>query len=136
MSFFEELKRRKVIRLATLYLVAGIGILAGADVLVPALALPEWVLRLVALLLILGFPLSLIMAWHFDWTPDGLVRTDSVDDAAPVVGPPDIEADTADEPAAETPITPAEASVAVLPFTDMSETQDRAISATVCRRRS
>ena len=60
MSFIKELKRRKVIRLAIVYLVAGIVILEGADVLVPALALPEWVLRLVALLLILGFPLSLV----------------------------------------------------------------------------
>ena len=68
MSFFAELKRRKVIRLAFVYLAAGIVILGGADVLVPALALPEWVKRLVALLLILGFPLSLtlILAFRLD----------------------------------------------------------------------
>ncbi len=120
MSFFAELKRRKVIRLAIVYLVAGIVILEGADVLVPALALQEWVLRLVALLLILGFPLSLIMAWHFDWTPDGLKRADSADDAAPVAGPTDPKTEVADEPVADTPTTPAKASVAVLPFVNMS----------------
>ncbi len=124
MSFIKELKRRKVIRLAIIYLVAGIVILEGADVLVPALALPEWVLRLVALLLILGFPLSLVMAWQFDWTPDGIKRADS-DDAGPVAEPPDTKAEATDEPAADTPIAPAKASVAVLPFTDMSETQDQ-----------
>ena len=125
MSFIKELKRRKVIRLAIVYLVAGIVILQGADVLVPALALPEWVLRLVALLLILGFPLSLVMAWHFDWTPDGLRRADSADDAALMAAPPDTKAESADEPAADTPIAPAKASVAVLPFTDMSEKRDQ-----------
>jgi hypothetical protein len=58
MSFLDELKRRKVIRLAIVYAVVSFVILEGADLLVPALALPEWVFRLVALLLILGFPLS------------------------------------------------------------------------------
>jgi len=120
MSFFAELKRRKVIRLAFVYLAAGIVILGGADVLVPALALPEWVLRLVALLLILGFPLSLILSWHFDWTPDGLIRAGSVDDTAPVAEPADPKTEAADEPTAGTPTTPARASVAVLPFVNIS----------------
>ncbi|MCZ6499752.1 MAG: tetratricopeptide repeat protein, partial [Gammaproteobacteria bacterium] len=94
--------------------------LGGADVLVPALALPEWVLRLVALLLILGFPLSLVMAWHFDWTPDGIIRADSVDDAAPVAQPADPKTEVADKPPADTPTAPAKASVAVLPFVNIS----------------
>lgn len=119
MSFIEELKRRKVIRLAIVYLVAGMVILQGADVLVPALALQEWVLRLVALLLILGFPLSLVMAWHFDLTATGIKRTGSVDEAAPAAEPPDTKAEGADEPAA-----PARASVAVLPFVNMSGDQE------------
>lgn len=128
MSFFAELKRRKVIRLAVTYLLAGIVILGGADVLVPALALQEWVLRLVALLLILGFPLSLVLAWHFDWTPDGLKRADSVDDAVPSAEPADSSGDAAGasaatratgSPTADTP-APAKASVAVLPFVNIS----------------
>ncbi len=132
MSFFAELKRRKVVRLAITYLVAGIVILGGADVLVPALALQEWVLRLVALLLILGFPLSLVLAWHFDWTPDGLKRSDSADDIVPPVEPADSSGDAAadaaggstatraaESPTADTP-APAKASVAVLPFVNMS----------------
>ncbi len=132
MSFFAELKRRKVVRLAITYLLAGIVILGGADVLVPALALQEWVLRLVALLLILGFPLSLIMAWHFDWTPDGLKRAESVDDIVSPVEPAVSSADAAADAAggstatraAESPTTgtpaPAKASVAVLPFVNIS----------------
>ncbi len=123
MSLIKELKRRKVIRLAIVYVVVGIVILEGADVLVPALALQDWVLRLVALLLILGFPLSLVMAWHFDWTTDVLKRADSADDAASVAGPTDPKAEVVNEPPADTPIAPAKASVAVLPFTDMSEAQ-------------
>lgn len=127
MSFFAELKRRKVVRLAITYLLAGIVILGGADVLVPALALQEWVLRLVALLLILGFPLSLIMAWHFDWTPDGLKRADQDDDAPPVepavaaAGAAGVTtaATAAESPTADTPAPP-KASVAVLPFVNMS----------------
>ena len=116
MSFFAELKRRKVVRLAITYLLAGIVILGGADVLVPALALEEWVLRLVALLLILGFPLSLIMAWHFDWTPEGLKRADSADEVVPSAEPADssgnaaagaadatVTAKAAESPTADTP---------------------------------
>jgi serine/threonine-protein kinase len=116
MSFFEELKRRKVIRLTIVYIVAAMVILQGADVLVPALALPEWVLRLVALLLILGFPLAVIMAWHFDWTPDGLKRTDNVHTQAAIE-----ETDSSEDSAsAPDSATPSQASVAVLPFVNMS----------------
>jgi len=103
---------------------------------VPALALQEWVLRLVALLLILGFPLSLVLAWHFDWTPDGLKRADSVDDIMPPVEPAVSSGNTAagaagvtaaataaataaESPTAGTP-APAKASVAVLPFVNIS----------------
>jgi len=116
MSFIDELKRRKVIRLIVVYIVAGMVILQGADVLVPALALPGWVLRLVALLLILGFPLAAIMAWHFEWTPGGLKRTDDVDAQAATVEA-DVPPDRSAEPDME---TPAQASVAVLPFVNMS----------------
>ena len=87
-------------------------VLEGADVLVPALALPDWVLRLVALLLILGFPLALVIAWHVDWTAEGIKRTEPSGD----LEPGDDNPDTSRKPA-----TPVEASVAVLPFVNMSD---------------
>jgi len=120
MTFFDELKRRKVIRLIVVYIVAAMVILQGADVLIPALALPDWVLRLVALLLILGFPLAAIMAWHFEWTPDGLKRTDDVD-ARASAAETDVPHETSSEPGAP---APSEASVAVLPFVNMSGDAD------------
>lgn len=71
-SFFDEIRRRKVLRVAGLYLVGAWLVLQVADVVVPALFLPEWVISLVLYLLILAFPLVLVLSWHFDLTPDGL----------------------------------------------------------------
>jgi TolB-like protein/Tfp pilus assembly protein PilF len=78
-SVFAELKRRNVVRVAVLYGLAAWLILQVADVLVPALGLPDWVMRLVALLLILGFPLVLIFSWVYELTPEGLKKQHEVD---------------------------------------------------------
>ena len=77
-SFFEELGRRKVFRVAGLYLVSAWLILQIADVVIPALFLPNWTVTLVLYLLILAFPLILVLAWHFDFTADGL-KQDAAD---------------------------------------------------------
>ena len=74
MSFIDELKRRNVIRVAVLYLVAGWLTLQVADLLFEAMDLPSAWLRLVLALLILGFPLALIFSWVFEMTPEGLKR--------------------------------------------------------------
>ncbi|MDH4013296.1 MAG: tetratricopeptide repeat protein [Chromatiales bacterium] len=79
MSFFAELKRRNVFRMAALYLVAGWVLLQVADVLAGVLGLPDWTLRLVAFLLLLGFPLALIFSWVYELTPEGLKRDHEVD---------------------------------------------------------
>ena len=79
MSVVAELQRRNVVRVALLYGLASWLILQVADVLVPALALPGWVMRLVSLLLILGFPLVLIFCWIYELTPEGLKRQLEVD---------------------------------------------------------
>lgn len=76
-----ELKRRSVFRVALAYIVVCWVILQVADVLFPALTLPEWSIRLVAALLILGFPLAIFFAWAFESTPEG-VRLDPADTAA------------------------------------------------------
>jgi TolB-like protein/Tfp pilus assembly protein PilF len=78
-SVVAELRRRNVVRVAVLYGLAAWLILQVADVLVPALGLPDWVMRLVALLLILGFPLVLIFSWVYELTPEGLKKQHEVD---------------------------------------------------------
>jgi TolB-like protein len=79
MSFFEELKRRNVARMAVLYVVASWVILQVADVLFDALELPAIWTRLILAMLILGLPLALIFSWVYEMTPDGLKREKDVD---------------------------------------------------------
>jgi tetratricopeptide (TPR) repeat protein len=70
-----ELKRRHVYRVAAVYGVTAFVVLQVADMVFPALLLPDWAFRLLVALAILGFPLALILAWAFDLTPDGLERS-------------------------------------------------------------
>ena len=79
MSFYEELKRRNVVKVAVLYVVASWLILQIADVLFDAMELPPTWVRLVLAILILGFPLALIFSWVFEMTPEGLKREKDVD---------------------------------------------------------
>jgi TolB-like protein/Tfp pilus assembly protein PilF len=79
MSLISELKRRNVIRVALLYLVAGWVILQVAELLFDVLKLPDWTSRLVLGLLVLGFPVALIFSWVYELTPEGLKREHEVD---------------------------------------------------------
>lgn len=72
--FFAELKRRQVFRVMAVYGVVGFGLLQVVEMAVPALLLPEWTYRLVAFLLLLGFPVAIGMAWAFEATGEGLRR--------------------------------------------------------------
>ncbi len=74
MSFLEELRRRNVIRVAALYLVASWLVLQVADILLDAFDVPSWGMRLLVVILTLGFPMVLIFSWVFELTPDGLRR--------------------------------------------------------------
>jgi TolB-like protein/Tfp pilus assembly protein PilF len=74
-GFFEEVKRRKVYRVAAAYVIAAGGIIQLASATFPAWELPNWSLRLVILLLLAGFPIALILAWAFDITPQGIQAT-------------------------------------------------------------
>jgi len=85
MSFLGELKRRNVIRMALLYIVAAWVLLQIADVLFDPLGLPVWTFRMVLGLLLLGFPLALIFAWVFEMTPEGLKRERDIDRSASAV---------------------------------------------------
>jgi TolB-like protein/Tfp pilus assembly protein PilF len=78
---FAEFKRRKVFRVMAVYGAAGFVLLQVVELLVPALLLPEWTYRFVTLLLIIGFPIAIILAWAFESTPDGVQRTDGATEA-------------------------------------------------------
>jgi TolB-like protein/tetratricopeptide (TPR) repeat protein len=78
--FFAELKRRRVFRVMAVYGAVGFILMQIVELLVPALLLPEWTYRFIALLLLLGFPIAVILAWAFELTPEGVKRTE---DAAP-----------------------------------------------------
>src|SRR5438270_6283765 len=80
-GFFEEVKRRKVYRVAVAYAIAAGGIIQLASAAFPAWELPNWSLRLVIVLLLIGFPIALILAWAFDVTSQGIKATPAV--AAP-----------------------------------------------------
>jgi TolB-like protein/Flp pilus assembly protein TadD len=75
-GFFEEVKRRKVYRVAVAYIIAAGGIIQIASAVFPAWELPNWSLRLVIMLLLIGFPIALILAWAYDVTPQGIRATE------------------------------------------------------------
>jgi len=78
MRLFSELRRRNVFRVASGYAVFGWLLIEIADTIFPYLSLPDWTITLVIVLLLAGLPLVLLLAWVFDLTPQGLVRTDAV----------------------------------------------------------
>ncbi|HEV2131823.1 MAG TPA: hypothetical protein VGR27_12000, partial [Longimicrobiaceae bacterium] len=73
-EFFEELKRRRVVRVAIVYILVSLAIVEAAGNVFPALHLPEITLTLIVVLLILGLPLALVLAWAYDITPEGVQR--------------------------------------------------------------
>ena len=154
MSVLSELRRRNVFRVAALYLVAGWVLLQVADLLFGALGVPQWGLRFVLGLLLLGFPLVVIFSWVYELTPEGLKREHEVDRHASIshetgrrinlliavllaiaigIGgfgllrerrAPGTDAGAAEParpPAASAPGLAMAASIAVLPFVNMSE---------------
>ena len=83
-AFLAELQRRRVFRVGVVYAVATFAILQVAEIVLPALRLPDWSLTLVVALVILGFPFAMVLAWAFDITAKGVVRTEPLpDETAP-----------------------------------------------------
>ena len=74
-TFLAELKRRKVLRVVGAYAVVAWGVLQVIDKLFPALMLPPWTITFVAVLLLIGLPITAIITWAFEITPDGIRRT-------------------------------------------------------------
>src|SRR6266511_1042155 len=132
-GFFDEVKRRKVYRVAAAYIIVAAGIIQLASAAFPAWELPNWALRLVIVLLLIGFPLALILGWAFDVTPQGICATPRappgthrrrnmimlvttgviISAAAAVFLLPRVSAYKVDK------------SIAVLPFLDLSEAKDQ-----------
>ena len=110
-TFFAELKRRKVYSVAIAYVVAGWALAQGIAQVLPVFDIPNWVVRLLVVLIVLGFPVALTLSWFFDFTRYGIVRTP---DRAPQHG-----IDAVD------PSISQEKSIAVLPFKDLSAGPER-----------
>jgi serine/threonine-protein kinase len=110
--FFAELKRRKVYSVAIAYVVGGWALAQGIAQVFPVFDISNWVVRLIVLLIVLGFPVALLLSWFFDLTRYGIVRTP---DRAP-----EAKIDIAQ------PSNSTEKSIAVLPFHDLSAAKDHA----------
>jgi TolB-like protein/Tfp pilus assembly protein PilF len=151
MGFFAELKRRNVIRVAGVYIVVGWILVQVATALEETLGLPPWFDGTIVALLLIGLPIALIFAWAFELTPEGVVRTEAVPEGESITTETGRKLDfalsiaiialiivivwqasTAPEAvvtetvvAAEDSAAPSDASVAVLPFADMSAAGDQ-----------
>jgi len=110
-AFFRELQKRQVIKVGIAYLIVAWLVLQLADVIFPAMHVPDWSTSLVLGLLIVGFPLALVLSWIFDITPGGIRRSDG--NVQAVVAAKQEATELFDGP-----------SIAVLPFPDMSAEKD------------
>src|SRR3954471_13430808 len=77
-NFFAELKRRNVYKVAVAYAVVGWLVMQVSATIVPALHLPDFITTAIVVLVLLGFPIALVIAWAFEMTPEGMKRTDDV----------------------------------------------------------
>ncbi len=156
-SLFAELKRRNVVRVAALYLVAAWLILQIGDVLFGTLGVPVWSGKLLLGFIVLGFPIALVFAWVYELTPEGLKKQHDVDRDRSLAhetsrklnlaiamlavmaiagmianrwipratSPAVTEQPIAAEPLAAGSAASVQASIAVLPFADMSQQKDQ-----------
>src|SRR5437867_2468777 len=79
LNLFSELKRRNVYKVAVAYAIVGWLLVQVATQVFPFLVIPNWVVRLVIALVVIGFPIALVIAWAFEATPEGIKRTEDVD---------------------------------------------------------
>src|SRR6202051_153327 len=78
-KFFTELKRRNVYKVAVAYAVVAWLLIQVATQVFPFFEIPNWAVRFVVLLIVIGFPIALVIAWAFEITPEGIKRTENVD---------------------------------------------------------
>ena len=77
-NFFAELKRRNVYKVAIAYAVVAWLLIQIATQIFPFFEIPNWGVRLVVLIIVIGFPIALILAWAFELTPEGIKRAEDV----------------------------------------------------------
>jgi adenylate cyclase len=146
-KFFREVMRRNVVKVAVVYLIAGWLTMQVADVMFPALNLPEWITSAIAALLLIGFPFALIFAWAFEMTPEGIKKESEIDRSESITSQTGKKLNTSiiiilsialgfmlidrfvlqPEGAEETPeavVADIKPSIAVLPFVNMSGDKD------------
>jgi adenylate cyclase len=110
-DFWNQLKKRKVVRVALTYALVGWVVMQVGEVVLESLAVPPWALTLLVVFTLLGFPIALVLAWAYEVTPQG-VRKDSAGDIESI-----LEIEDYQEGAP---------SIAVLPFDDMSQKGNQA----------
>ena len=111
-NFFTELKRRKVYSVAVTYAIVGWLLIQVVTQVFPPFEIPNWAERLVIISIVIGFPLALVLAWLFDFTRHGIIRTEELSSEGRVEISP--------------PANSTEKSIAVLPFKDLSLAKDHA----------
>src|SRR6478672_805770 len=79
MNFFAELKRRNVYKVAVAYAIAEWALAQGIAQVFPVFGVPNWVVQLIVLLIVIGFPIALVLAWAFELTAEGIKRTETAD---------------------------------------------------------
>ena len=161
MSFFNELKRRNVIRVSIAYVVVSWLVSQVAEFAIETFGAPDWVLKIFVVFLMLGFPVVAVFAWVFEITPEGIKRERDIDRSQSITRntgrkldytiiillvlalgylvfnevrdqakePPatvaQAEIQAALPVAADVDVVPADPSIAVLPFSDLSPQQDQ-----------
>lgn len=144
LNLLTELRRRNVFRVGAAYMVVAWLLIEVADTVFPRLGLPDWTVTLVIALVMLGFPLALFLAWAYELTPQGIRRTRDAESPGPVMPVTGRKLDfaiiavllvalgwfawdrfVAGPAAPEAGPGRAEASIAVLPFTDLSAAGDQ-----------
>lgn len=143
--YFDELKRRKVFRVAAAYAVVCWLAIEVVDTLAPRMGMPDWVPGLVILLVVIGFPIALVISWAFEMTPEGIRRTTDTDPEHPVTSTTGQKINyviiaalagvilfqqiaprmTRISPFSESTPESATAAIAVLPFADLSVAGDQ-----------
>lgn len=117
-----ELKRRKVVRMAVAYCALSWLLLQVASLLIPTFDIPNWVMRLLVLMAVLGFPLALLFSWSYAWTSAGLARESEAHSDQSLA----TSTGTINSEASRTGLTaPADASIAVLPLVNMSSDREQ-----------
>jgi adenylate cyclase len=124
-KFWKELKRRKVIRVAVAYILVAWIMVEVASVLLPALLLPDWSLRLVTVLALLGFPIAVVLAWVFELTPEGTKLESPVGEGALTEPLEALEEDRSSTSGLPSTSEDTRRSIAVLPFVNLSDEADQ-----------